>query len=83
MILRSRPELSLISMFLYFISNFGSIKEILEAAGASLAHLIDMQVFLVNMSDYAGFNEVYNEFFDPKTGIYRSRDLSYFECRSI
>lgn len=43
------------------IANIGSI---LEHAGASLADLVEAQVFLVNMNDFGGFNEVWAEFFD-------------------
>ncbi len=42
------------------INNIGSI---LEHAGASLADLVETQVFLVNMNDFGGFNEVWAEFF--------------------
>jgi 2-aminomuconate deaminase len=40
-----------------------SIGHILEAAGASLSDLVDLTSFLVNMNDFGGYNEVYNEFF--------------------
>jgi 2-aminomuconate deaminase len=45
---------------------------ILERAGASLKDLIDVTVFLVDMKDYAAFNEVYNQYFDPQTGPSRT-----------
>ena len=32
--------------------------------GASLANVIDVTSFLVNMNDFGGYNEVYSEFFD-------------------
>jgi len=35
----------------------------LEEHGASLADVVDLTVFLTSMSDYRGFNEVYNRFF--------------------
>ena len=41
-----------------------NIASILEHAGASLQDLVDAQVFLVNMNDFGGFNEVWAEFFD-------------------
>ena len=41
-----------------------NIASILEHAGASLKDLVDAQVFLVNMNDFGGFNEVWAEFFD-------------------
>jgi 2-aminophenol/2-amino-5-chlorophenol 1,6-dioxygenase alpha subunit len=41
-----------------------NIRKILEDAGSSLEKVIDVQVFLTNMSaDFAGYNEVYNEAF--------------------
>ncbi|MFG5776722.1 RidA family protein [Comamonas sp. J-3] len=41
-----------------------NIASILEHAGASLQDLVDTQVFLVNMNDFGGFNDVWAEFFD-------------------
>ena len=41
-----------------------NIRDILAAVGAGLADLVETQVFLVNMNDFAGFNEVWAEFFD-------------------
>jgi 2-aminomuconate deaminase len=35
----------------------------LEEHGASLGDVVDLTVFLTRMSDYRGFNEVYNRFF--------------------
>jgi 2-aminomuconate deaminase len=40
-----------------------NIRDILAAAGASLADLIEVSTFLVSMDDFAGYNEVYGEFF--------------------
>ncbi len=41
-----------------------NVKKILEDSGSSLEKVIDIQVFLTNMSqDFAGYNEVYNEAF--------------------
>jgi 2-aminomuconate deaminase len=37
---------------------------ILEAAGASLADVVEISTFLVDMNDFGGYNEVYGEFFD-------------------
>jgi len=42
----------------------GNIRDILAAAGASLADLVEVSAFLVNMDDFKGYNEVYSEFFD-------------------
>ena len=49
-----------------------NIEVILGAAGATLGDLIDVTVFLVDMEDYAGMNEVYNEFFNAEKGPART-----------
>jgi 2-aminomuconate deaminase len=49
-----------------------NIRAILQAAGADLEHVVDATVFLVDMDDYAGMNEVYNEYFDAATGPSRT-----------
>ncbi|SEB23506.1 RidA family protein [Variovorax sp. YR216] len=41
-----------------------NIRDILASDGASLADLVETQVFLVNMNDFGGYNEVWAEFFD-------------------
>jgi 2-aminomuconate deaminase len=41
-----------------------NIKAILQSAGATLADVVDVTVFLVNMNDFKGYNEVYGEYFD-------------------
>lgn len=41
-----------------------NIRDILVSAGAGLEDLVETQVFLVNMNDFGGFNEVWAEFFD-------------------
>lgn len=41
-----------------------NIRDILASAGAGLADLVETQVFLVNMNDFGGYNEVWAEFFD-------------------
>ncbi len=40
-----------------------STKRIFEAAGTTMAQAIRCTVFLVNVSDFAGMNEAYREFF--------------------
>jgi 2-aminomuconate deaminase len=40
-----------------------NIRDILAAAGASLADVVEVSTFLVNMADFKGYNEVYSEFF--------------------
>ena len=49
-----------------------NIAVILEAAGASLADLVDLTVFLVDMKDYAGMNAVYDTFFEAESGPTRT-----------
>ena len=40
-----------------------NIRDILAAAGAALADVVEVSTYLVNMADFAGYNEVYSEFF--------------------
>ena len=40
-----------------------NLRDILVAAGASLADVVEVSTFLVNMADFAGYNEVYGEYF--------------------
>lgn len=42
-----------------------SIRRILEAGGATLDDVVQNQIFLTDMKDYAAMNKVYGEFF-PK-----------------
>jgi 2-aminomuconate deaminase len=49
-----------------------NIEKILEATDATLGDVVDLTVFLVDMEDYDGFNEVYNEFFEAETGPTRT-----------
>ena len=41
-----------------------NIADVLQAAGASLADVVEVSTFLVNMNDFGGYNQVYAEFFD-------------------
>ena len=41
-----------------------NIRDILLSQGAQLSDLVEAQVFLVNMNDFGGYNEVWGEFFD-------------------
>lgn len=43
-----------------------NIDAILRAAGGSLSDVVDMTVFLVDMKDYAGMNEIWNARFPTK-----------------
>lgn len=49
-----------------------NIQAILQAAGADLEHVVDMTTFLVNMDDFKGYNQVYNEFFEAQNGPSRT-----------
>jgi 2-aminomuconate deaminase len=40
-----------------------NIRDILGSAGAQLDEVVEVSTFLVNMNDFAGYNEVYGEFF--------------------
>ena len=40
-----------------------NIRDILHSAGAQLQDVVEISTFLVNMNDFAGYNEVYSEFF--------------------
>jgi 2-aminomuconate deaminase len=41
-----------------------NVRDILASAGAELSDIAEISTFLVNMNDFAGYNEVYGEFFD-------------------
>lgn len=41
-----------------------NIRDVLASMGAGLADLVQVTSFLVDMNDFAGYNEVYAEFFD-------------------
>jgi len=38
-----------------------NIREILQSAGAQLQDVVELSAYLVNMNDFAGYNEVYGE----------------------
>jgi 2-aminomuconate deaminase len=40
-----------------------NIRDILASVGANLSDLVEISSYLVNMNDFAGYNEVYNEYF--------------------
>jgi 2-aminomuconate deaminase len=40
-----------------------NIRDILAGAGAALTDVVEVSTFLVEMADFAGYNEVYSEFF--------------------
>ena len=41
-----------------------NVRDILATAGATLKDVVEVTSYLVNMNDFAGYNEVYGEFFD-------------------
>lgn len=49
-----------------------NIDRILQEAGSGIDDVVDITVFLVDMEDYGGFNEVYNRYFDADTGPTRT-----------
>ena len=40
-----------------------NIRDILHISGAQLKDVVEISTYLVNMNDFAGYNEVYGEFF--------------------
>jgi len=40
-----------------------NIRDILRSAGADLEDVVEISTYLVNMNDFAGYNEVYGEVF--------------------
>jgi 2-aminomuconate deaminase len=40
-----------------------NIRDILQSDGAQLRDVVEISTYLVNMNDFAGYNEVYGEFF--------------------
>ena len=49
-----------------------NISDYLEAESATLDDLVDVTVFLVNMNDFAGYNEVYADVFADRDGPART-----------
>ena len=49
-----------------------NIEKNLANEGATLADVVDVTSFLVNMNDFAGYNKAYAEFFDAATGPTRT-----------
>jgi 2-aminomuconate deaminase len=41
-----------------------NIRDILASAGAQLHDVVEITTYLVNMNDFAGYNEVYGQYFD-------------------
>ncbi len=40
-----------------------NVRDILQSAGAGLEDVVEISVYLTNMGDFTGYNEVYGEFF--------------------
>jgi 2-aminomuconate deaminase len=51
---------------------FDNMAKVLAAEGGTLADLVEVTCFLVNMNDFGGYNEVYGEVFDRDTGPART-----------
>jgi 2-aminomuconate deaminase len=49
-----------------------NIKDYLATEGATLADVVDITSFLVNMNDFAGYNEIYAQYFNKETGPART-----------
>lgn len=49
-----------------------NIRAILQAAGRDLEHVVDITVYLTDMRDYAGMNEIYNTYFTKEGGPART-----------
>jgi 2-aminomuconate deaminase len=41
-----------------------NVRDILQSVGARLEDVVEVTTYLVNMNDFAGYNEVYAKFFD-------------------
>ncbi len=41
-----------------------NMRDILASSGANLSDIAEISTFLLNMNDFAGYNEVYGEYFD-------------------
>lgn len=49
-----------------------NIEKTLATADATMADVVDVTSFLVNMNDFAGYNKVYGTFFNKETGPART-----------
>ena len=49
-----------------------NIKDYLAEEGATLDDVVDVTTFLVNMNDFAGYNEVYSTYFNAENGPART-----------
>jgi len=53
-------------------STIENIRAVLLVAGADLANIVDLTVYLTDMKYYAAFNTVYNTYFEANTGPTRT-----------
>jgi len=42
-----------------------NVRTCVEAAGCTMADVVKINAYLADLGDFAGYNEVYTEFFDP------------------
>lgn len=49
-----------------------NIQRVLAGEGATLADVVEVTTYLVNMADYPGYNEVYNRYFTAAAGPART-----------
>jgi 2-aminomuconate deaminase len=49
-----------------------NIKDYLATEGATFDDVVDVTTFLVNMNDFAGYNEVYGQYFSAENGPART-----------
>jgi 2-aminomuconate deaminase len=49
-----------------------NMRVIVERCGGSMDRLVDLTTFLVNMDDFPGYNAVYNQWFEQRTGPTRT-----------
>ena len=49
-----------------------NIKDYLATESAGMKDIVDVTTFLVNMNDFAGYNEVYSSYFSAETGPART-----------
>ena len=64
-----RPSLDIRVQTRTVLDNIGAV---LGAVGASLADVVDVTVFLVDMDDFDGYNAVYADYFSADTGPART-----------
>ena len=49
-----------------------NIRDVLASMDADLSDLVQVTSYLIDMNDFAGYNEVYAEFFDARSGPTRT-----------